>query len=320
MPPRPRVSVLVTSHNYREYIAEAIDSALGQGQPPDEIVILDDGSTDGSADFIRQRYRDEPRVKLHERPNRGQLASFVEGVRLASGDIMAFLDADDRWMPDYLEKVTAIYAERPRIDFVYTDLVFFGNRAGRFLQDGRSGEVGLSILLGAYSTEWQGSTTSALSLRREAALTVLDIPSHFFARWKSRADDWLVFGSDILGVRKYCLAEPLVQYRAHGNNAWLDGPSDRVATFLHWLKVEALRAHFRERAGLTCESKAHALRHTKLEFLTRSKPSRHELGIYLTLVDKSDLGWGKRFERKVSMWRHFMWPARTRKTKPGIYT
>lgn len=304
-----RISVLITTYNYRHFVAEAIDSVLVQSQAADEILVLDDGSSDGTAEFVRDRYRDESRVQVHRRDNQGQLATFAHGVRLASGEIIAFLDADDRWLPDYLARVRAVYDARPQIDFVYTNMRLFGEREGLFLRDAQSREFGLSILLGAYATRWQGSATSALSLRRALATAVLDVPESHFPQWKTRADDWVVCGSDILGGRKYYLAEPLVEYRAHGTNAWLQQERDPEVSLRHWLRVETMLAHYRQRAGLPPESKAELLRHVKYEFLTRPQPSRKELQSYCRLIDDSSLPWMKRLERKLSMWRHY-WRTR----------
>ena len=301
-----RISVLITSYNYRQFIAEAVDSALAQSRPPDEILIIDDGSTDDTAGFLRERYANQPNVRLHSRENRGQLASFGEGARLASGDILALLDADDRWLPDYLARVLAVYQQQPEVDFIYTNMRYFGARQGLFLSDPDSRRLGLSVLLGAYSTRWQGSATSAMSLRRVLALEVLEIPEPYLGRWRTRADDWLVCGSDILRGHKNHLAEPLVEYRAHGNNAWLDQGRDPGASLRHWLKVESMLAYYRARAGLPPEVRADVLRHAKYEFLTRPQPSYKELRAYCRLIDGSSLPWSKRLERKFSMWRHYL--------------
>lgn len=319
MSPSPlRVSVIITTYNYRQFIAEAIDSALAQSQPPTEVLVIDDGSSDGTADFVRTRYADQPTVRVYSRENRGQLASFAEGAQLAGGDILAFLDADDVWQPNYLERVLATYAARPTVSFIYTNMRFFGAKQGAFLPETRSRDLGLSVLLGAYATQWQASATSALSLRRSLALEVLDIPAHFFPKWRTRADDWLACGSDILGAHKYYLAETLVDYRAHSSNAWLDQRSDGVASLKHWLKVETMLAHYRNSMGLGAEVKPQALRHAKHEFRSKPKPTWRELQQYSRLLGMSSLPWNKRIEHRASMWSYYLKHALNRKDGDSV--
>jgi len=308
------VSVIISAYNYRQFIAEAIDSVLAQTRPPLEILVMDDGSQDGTAEFVGERYAGQPLVRLISRENRGQLACFIDGAREAHGAILAFLDADDRWQPNYLERVTAIYSARPDVSFVYTNMRFFGSRQGIFLSDERSRDLGLSILQGAYAPRWQASATSALSLRRPLALDLLvEIPPRFLPKWKTRADDWLVYGSDVLGARKYYLAETLVEYRAHGSNAWLDQDSHGEEALRHSMKVETLAAHYRGVLGLYGDVKASVLRYLKHEFRTKPAPSIKELQQYSRLLDESAFPWGKRIENRFALWRHYL---KTRRRKP----
>ena len=299
------VSVLITTYNYRQFVAEAIDSALAQSQPPTEILVIDDGSSDGTAELVRTRYANQPTVRIHTRENRGQLASFVEGAQLASGDVLAFLDADDVWQPNYLERVLATYAAHPAVNFVYTNMRFFGARQGTLLPETHSRDLGLSVLLGAYANQWQASATSALSLHRNLALQLLDIPEHFFPKWRSRADNWLAYGSDILGARKYYLSETLVNYRAHGSNAWLSQPSNSATSLRHKLNSELMLAHYRNCAGLSAGLKPQVLRYVKHEFRTKPNPTWIELKRYSRLLSLSSLPWEKRIKHRVSMCSHY---------------
>lgn len=307
-PSAPDVSVVISTYNYRAFIAEAIDSALAQTCPPREVLVIDDGSGDGTSEFLAQRYSDQATVQVFQRENRGQLACFIEGVRRARGEVVAFLDADDRWQPSYLERILAIYTARPAVDFVYTNMRLFGSREGNFLRDDRSRDLGLAILSGAYSPLWQASATSALSLRRSLAdALLLDIPDRVLPDWKTRADDWLAYGSDVLGGRKYYLAESLVDYRAHGSNSWLAQDGDSAAALRQSLKVEAMVAWYRGRAGGFLDtSKASALRYLKHEFRTKERPSLRELLHYSRLLGESAFDWGKRLEHRAAMWRHYL--------------
>ena len=86
----PRFSVIITSHNQREFIKEAVDSALSLCHKPAEIIVVDDGSRDGSPDILRQ-YGDAIRLVCLEE-NQGASAAINQGVRQATGDYLVFLD------------------------------------------------------------------------------------------------------------------------------------------------------------------------------------------------------------------------------------
>jgi glycosyltransferase involved in cell wall biosynthesis len=303
-------SAVITSYNYRAFVVEAIDSALSQTLPALEVIVVDDGSSDGTPEMVSDRYWHDPRVRLIATENRGQLAAFATGVQAATGQIVAFLDADDVWEPGYLAAVAAVYQQHPKVDFVYTNMRFFGAREGVFLKDQVSRDLGLSILLGAYHTRWQASATSALSLQRRLALEVLDLPEGMFRKWRTRADDCISCGTDILGGRKYYLAEPLVRYRAHGDNAWLNKGSDGAAALRHWLQVESMLGHYRSMAGLDASSRAEHLRHVKHEFRSKPQPTAEDLGAYSRLLAQSSLSWPKRIEHRAAMWAH-RWKKRT---------
>jgi glycosyltransferase involved in cell wall biosynthesis len=93
------VSVVIPVRDGERYLAEALDSVLGQSVPPGEVVVVDDGSTDGTARVLAA-YGDALRV-LHQPPS-GQFVAANRGIEAARGDVLGFLDADDLWTPDAL--------------------------------------------------------------------------------------------------------------------------------------------------------------------------------------------------------------------------
>jgi len=96
------VTVVIPSFNCARFIREAVDSALAQTVPPLEVIVIDDGSTDGTPE-IMAGYASDPRVRYLHQKNAGQSTARNNGIRAARGEFIALLDADDRWKPDKLE-------------------------------------------------------------------------------------------------------------------------------------------------------------------------------------------------------------------------
>jgi hypothetical protein len=96
----PRVSVILPLYNKEAYIRRALDSVRDQTYSDFEMIVIDDGSTDGGA-RIAETYPD-PRLRFHAQSNAGPGAARNRGVELAQGPVIAFLDGDDAWMPNYL--------------------------------------------------------------------------------------------------------------------------------------------------------------------------------------------------------------------------
>ena len=99
------ISVIIPVYNRRELIGRAIDSVLAQSWADFELIIVDDGSDDGTAEHVEERYGDEPRVRLlKQATNCGVSAARNAGIESAVGDWLAFLDSDDEWRPEKLER------------------------------------------------------------------------------------------------------------------------------------------------------------------------------------------------------------------------
>src|SRR5262249_58047147 len=107
------------TYNYGRYLAGAVESALGQTFADLEVVVVDDGSTDDTRDVIRPYLRH--RCVRYYRPNHvGQPAAKNVGIRLALAPLVAFLDADDLWLPENLERQVEVLEAEPQVGVVYT--------------------------------------------------------------------------------------------------------------------------------------------------------------------------------------------------------
>lgn len=113
-----KISIVITCYNYGHYLTGAIESALQQTFSDFEIFIIDDGSTDNSEE-VANRYLIDSRVNYIKQENGGQAKAKNAGIRLANGELIAFLDADDRWAIDKLQKQVLLFAD-PDIGVVYS--------------------------------------------------------------------------------------------------------------------------------------------------------------------------------------------------------
>jgi len=116
------VSVIIPAYNAEAFIAETINSALAQTLPPYEIIVIDDGSKDNTANIVSQF--DYP-VRLIRQENQGVSAARNTGIRNATGNFIAFLDADDLWTTSKLEEQLQFFENHPDAGTVITDELYF---------------------------------------------------------------------------------------------------------------------------------------------------------------------------------------------------
>jgi glycosyltransferase involved in cell wall biosynthesis len=189
-------------HNSRATIMGALDSALSQTISDLEVIVVDDGSTDGGNHLVAQRASSDPRVRLVQQENRGPSAARNVGVDLARAPYLAFLDADDRWLPQKLAKQLAIAGT----GVVYTDLIIVGGPA-----DGTRGSDHQELFTGLVFEQLARSNFVGI-------LTVLAptdlIRQHRFdesLRLSEDLDLWLRLAAD--EVPFALIREPLAEYR-----------------------------------------------------------------------------------------------------------
>ncbi|MBU06236.1 MAG: hypothetical protein CL877_09855 [Dehalococcoidales bacterium] len=111
------VSVVIATHNRASFIGKAIHSVLRQTAPDMEIIVVDDGSVDSTPRVLAQFGN---HISIIRQPNQGRSAARNVGVRHASGDIIAFLDSDDIWLPNKLAQQCSMFAGRPEVGLVQT--------------------------------------------------------------------------------------------------------------------------------------------------------------------------------------------------------
>jgi len=131
------ISVVIPCYNAEAFIGEALQSVREQTRQPLEVLVTDDRSTDGSVEVIRSFQE----VRLLENPvNLGHGPARNRALREARGDLIAFLDADDVWLPRHLETVAAMLEAHPRAAVAFSAVEHFGSRTGVWLVDLPEGE------------------------------------------------------------------------------------------------------------------------------------------------------------------------------------
>ena len=119
-PARPRVSVVVPSYNHARFVSDCLRSIFKQTHAPSELIVIDDGSTDGSVSIIERALQDCPfPCELVARENRGLCATLNEGLARTGGDFFAYLGSDDLWLADFLRERVAVLQSRERAVLAY---------------------------------------------------------------------------------------------------------------------------------------------------------------------------------------------------------
>jgi glycosyltransferase involved in cell wall biosynthesis len=125
----PRVTVVIAAFNAANTISSALKSVLAQTEQRFEVVVVDDGSTDDTATSVASF--EDPRVRLVTQRNRGPSAARNTGLRAARGEYISILDADDLWLPQYLEVMTGALEADQNAAFAYTDAWVLEDGTGR---------------------------------------------------------------------------------------------------------------------------------------------------------------------------------------------
>jgi glycosyltransferase involved in cell wall biosynthesis len=196
------ISVVVPVYNGERYLAEALGSVQAQALQPDEIVVIDDGSTDGSVSIAAGF----PRVRVISQPNAGCAVARNRGVAASTQDVIAFLDADDVWLPDRLARAHALLAADPELAFVVcAQQNFLSPELAT-----RPGWVAPAML----EFPQHGFATNSLMVRRQPLARVgLFDPAHV----PMEDSEWLVRALDA-GLKYVHIDQPLVRRRIHASN------------------------------------------------------------------------------------------------------
>lgn len=210
-----RVSIVIPMHNAAAFVRETLDSVLAQTFTDWDLTIVDDGSTDGSARIVAGLT--DARIRLITQSNAGVSAARNRGLSATAGEYVAFLDADDVWLPRNLELKVRWLDEHPEHGLVHAavEIIDAASRPSGERLVGQQGWV-LDDLL-----SWTGDPIPDLPGNALIRRSVLQQVGAFDPALSTAADQDLKFR-----IAACCpvgrLPEPLVRYRVHGQNMHLD--------------------------------------------------------------------------------------------------
>lgn len=211
----PTISVVIPNYNYGRYLAETLESVFAQTLPPHEVIVVDDGSTDNSSEILSS-YGD--RVRVVRQQNRGVAAARNAGIELATGEFVAFLDADDIWLPQKLERQVERFLADPEIGLVLCggeEIDERGVRLGQLLTDGMEGWIAKEMLLFERTTVLLPG--SGALVPRPIFKTIGEFDGRL-----PPSEDWDISYRIARRYKVGFVPEVLIQYRIHGTNSHMN--------------------------------------------------------------------------------------------------
>lgn len=214
------VSVIMPIYNGYRYLSEAIESVLSQTYRTIEVIVIDDGSTDRSADVVK---RHAPLIRYSYQEHSGPSTALNHGIALAQGSFLSFIDADDLWTKDKLKRQMAVINGDPEVDAVFGHVEQF--YSPDLEEDARR-------RISYHSRIMPGYSTGTMLIRREAFLRVGPFETKWqvgeFVEWYARAIK--------KGLKSTMLSRVLMKRRLHTSNM---GIRERASQkdYLHILKA-----------------------------------------------------------------------------------
>lgn len=207
------VSVIIPCYNGERFIGEAIESVISQTHQNWELIVVDDGSTDSSKDIVRQ-YTTDRRIKLIEhRCNKGIPKTKNDGLSVAQGGYIAFLDQDDIWMPSKLELQLSRFESESNIGLVCAGMVFMDeNMKSRRIFTGFNDTNQKELVKSLY---WSPTNSSSIMMIKRECLSQVGTFDENLVAW----DDYELLMRIATQFRVRYVRRPLVRKRVYSVNA-----------------------------------------------------------------------------------------------------
>ncbi len=207
----PKVSVVIPAYNAMAFLPEALNSVFNQTYRDFEVIVVNDGSTDKTEQWVSQI--EDPRVKLVSQENKGLAGARNTGIGNAQGEYIAFLDDDDLWESTKLEKQVNVLDENPEVGLVYTWVSVIdtdGKSKGKILCNSEEGNVWKKLL------EHNIVESGSVAMVRHSCYQSVGLYDCTLA--SSYAEDWDMWLRIAAQYRFQAILEPLVYYRDTPNS------------------------------------------------------------------------------------------------------
>lgn len=210
----PKVSVFVLTYNQKAFVQEAIESILMQQYPNLEIVIGDDGSTDGAQEILLEYHKKHPSLfKLILSPrNEGITANCNKIFKECTGEYIAWLGGDDIWMPGKLLKQVSLMENNPHASLCVSKVEWFDSKTNKKLFIYPRGDFNVKNMTVIDTAYYIGGNGSSYMFRRNA------IPQYGFEPSISMVSDWLFVIETLRNGSLVFINETLARYRRHGES------------------------------------------------------------------------------------------------------
>jgi glycosyltransferase involved in cell wall biosynthesis len=210
----PRISVIIPAYNAARFLPSALESVLSQDHPSFEVIVVDDGSTDDTAAVLRPFAQ---RARIFHQPNNGVCAARNRGLAEAGGELVAFLDADDLFLPGKLTAQAAVFHRRRGLAMVQSGWQLV-DAAGRYIRDIEPWRWARRLDLESWLL-WKPVFPGAMMFHRD----VVRSAGGFDETLRQAEDVDLVLRISAAGGTAAWLRQPTVQYRLHAENTIRDG-------------------------------------------------------------------------------------------------
>lgn len=227
---KPLISVIIPTYNCREFLSEAIQSALNQSYRPIEVIVCDDGSTDDTAQLLRT-FGDT--ITVIQGKHKGVSAARNSAIAASRGEYLAFLDADDCWLPDKIRLQVESMLESPAAVVCHTGCELFGAEQG----DGPIESARRERIQGKCFDRLffaNGIVLSSALVRRTA------FPLEGFDTNLSGPEDYDLFMRILFDAEALYLPDILTRYRRHQTQATADG-AKRIQVQVNIARLNTLR-------------------------------------------------------------------------------
>lgn len=207
-----RISVAMITYQGADYIKEQLDSVLPQLTCTDEVVISDDGSTDGTVEIIKGYCKGDKRIRLLQGPGKGVKANVENALRACKGQYIFLADQDDIWKPEKISCVMETF-EKEKAGVVVHDAVVMDGACKEVLRASFYSLKGSGA--GAWKNIWRNTYIGCcMAFKRELLEEILPIPSYI-----EMHDQWIGVINDLLKRKTCFIPQKLLCYRRHGSNA-----------------------------------------------------------------------------------------------------